>query len=79
MITKHKYSNTLLLGQATDITSNVDHVLGHESIETLDSRSLYDLASRLEDARNILLTLGDRVGREEREANPAEYANGVPF
>lgn len=76
---ERKFSNSLLLGQATDITSNVEHVLGHESIDTLDSRSLYDLATRLEDARNILLTLGDRLMREERDANPADFTNGVPF
>lgn len=76
---KAKLPNSLLLDQASDITSNVGSVLGHENMQTLDSRSLYELAERLENARNILLTLGDRVMRQEREAQPIELINGVPF
>ena len=76
---ERKFSNSLLLEQANDIASNVGLVLGHESIDTLDSKNLYDLASKLEDARNILLTLGDRVMRDERASETVDVTNGVPF
>ena len=60
-------TNNKMYAEAVDIVSNVDHVLVNERISTLDSKSLYDFAEKLERARNLMLTLGDRTYREERK------------
>ena len=60
-------SNNSLAVEAANLVSNVDQLMIHEILYSLDSRTIYDAASRLEDARNILLTLGDRVYKEERK------------
>ena len=59
--------NNTLAVQAANLVSNVDQLMIHEILYSLDSRTIYDAAARLEDARNILLTLGDRVYRDERK------------
>lgn len=64
--------NNTLAVQAANLVSNVDQLMIHEILYSLDSRTIYDAASRLEDARNILLTLGDRVYREERKNQVSE-------
>ena len=64
--------NNTLAVQAANLISNVDQLMIHEILYSLDSRTIYDAASRLEDARNILLTLGDRVYKEERKNQVSE-------
>jgi len=64
--------NNTLAVQAANLVSNVDQLMIHEILYSLDSRTIYDAASRLEDARNILLTLGDRVYKEERKNQVSE-------
>ena len=65
-------SNNSLAVEAANLVSNVDQLMIHEILYSLDSRTIYDAASRLEDARNILLTLGDRVYKEERKNQISE-------
>jgi len=51
----------------------------HEILYEADSSTIYSAAERLERARNILLTLGDRVYREERKSHTYDIIEGVPF
>ena len=64
--------NKTLAVQAANLVSNVDQLMIHEILYSLDSRTIYSAASRLEDARNILLSLGDRVYKEDRKNQISE-------
>mgnify|MGYP001423087040 CR=1 FL=1 len=72
-------SNNSLAVEAANLVSNVDQLMIHEILYEADSSTIYSAAERLERARNILLTLGDRVEREERRSHTIDIINGVPF
>jgi hypothetical protein len=72
-------SNNSLAVEAANLVSNVDQLMIHEILYETDSRTIYSAAERLERARNILLTLGDRVYKEERRSKTVDIINGVPF
>jgi len=71
--------NNTLAVQAADLVANVDQLMNHEILNSTDSSTIYSAAERLERARNILLTLGDRVYREERKSHTYDIIEGVPF
>ncbi len=71
--------NNTLAVEAANLVSNVDQLMIHEILYETDSRTIYSAAERLERARNILLTLGDRVYREERKEHTKDIIDGVPF
>ena len=71
--------NNTLAVEAANLVSNVDQLLIHEILYATDSSTIYTAAERLERARNILLTLGDRVYKEERKAHTNDIIEGVPF
>jgi hypothetical protein len=72
-------SNNSLAVEAANLVSNVDQLMIHEILYEADSSTIYSAAERLERARNILLTLGDRVYRDERRSHTIDIINGVPF
>ena len=72
-------SNNSLAVEAANLVSNVDQLMIHEILYEADSSTIYSAAERLERARNILLTLGDRVYREERKEHTKDIIDGVPF
>jgi hypothetical protein len=72
-------SNNSLAVEAANLVSNVDQLMIHEILYEADSSTIYSAAERLERARNILLTLGDRVYRDERRSHTTDIINGVPF
>jgi hypothetical protein len=72
-------SNKSLAVEAANLVSNVDQLMIHEILYEADSSTIYSAAERLERARNILLTLGDRVYRDERRSHTIDIINGVPF
>lgn len=72
-------NNNTLAVEAANLVSNVDQLMIHEILYEADSRTIYTAAERLERARNILLTLGDRVYKEERRSHTIDIIEGVPF
>jgi hypothetical protein len=73
-------SNNSLAVEAANLVSNVDQLMIHEILYSQDSSStIYDAAAKLERARNILLTLGDRAYRDERKMHTVDIIEGVPF
>ena len=73
-------SNNSLAVEAANLVSNVDQLMIHEILYSQDSSStIYDAAAKLERARNILLTLGDRAYRDERKSHTVDIIEGVPF
>ncbi len=69
-----------ILSEAIDLVDGVDHVLANTMTQyDLSSRDCYNMADRLERARNILLTIGDRVYRDERRSQTVDIIDGVPF
>lgn len=72
--------NNTLAVEAANLVANVDQLMIHEILYSQDSsRTIYDAAERLERARNILLTLGDRAYKEERKSQTVDFIEGVPF
>ena len=53
------------INEANDIVSMVSAVMTNEGSD-MASKDVYDLVERLERARNLLLTVGDRKYHEER-------------
>jgi len=72
-----KTPNRVLFTEAANLSSNVDHILAHETLDGLDSRNLYDLAEKLERASRLLLVLGDRKMQDNLNQIPMD--EGVPF
>lgn len=71
--------NKTLAVEAANLVANVDQLMIHEILNDTDSRTIYYAVERLERARNILLTLGDRVYKEERKSQTVDFIDGVPF
>jgi hypothetical protein len=63
-------SNDLLAVEAANIITSVDQTMIHEIVfnnnHKPNSGDYYDIAEKLERARNIMLVLGDRIERIER-------------
>jgi hypothetical protein len=75
-----KVQTETILSEAIDLVDGVDHVLANTMTQyDLSSRDCYSMADRLERARNILLTIGDRVYRDERRSQTVDIIEGVPF
>jgi hypothetical protein len=75
-----KVQTETILSEAIDLVDGVDHVLANTMTQyDLSSRDCYNMADRLERARNILLTIGDRVYRDERRSQTVDIIDGVPF
>jgi hypothetical protein len=68
-----------LLSEAIDLVNGVDHVLANTlSQYDLSAKNCYDLAEKLERARNLLLVVGDR--KYQAELNQVSIpTDGVPF
>ena len=68
-----------LLSEAIDLVNGVDHVLANTlSQYDLSAKNCYDLAEKLERARNLLLVVGDR--KYQVELNQVSIpTEGVPF
>jgi len=68
-----------LLSEAIDLVNGVDHVLANTlSQYDLSAKNCYDLAEKLERARNLLLVVGDR--KYQAELNQVSIpTEGVPF
>lgn len=72
--------NNTLAVEAANLVANVDQLMIHEILYSQDSSStIYDAAARLERARNILLTLGDRAYKREQRSHTIDIIEGVPF
>lgn len=72
-------STQQLLADAIDLVRGADHVLANtQSLQDVNPNDCYDLAYKLEKARNLLLVIGDRKYQEELNeiSIPTE---GVPF
>jgi hypothetical protein len=68
-----------LLSEAIDLVNGVDHVLANTmSQHDLSAKNCYDMAEKLERARNLLLVVGDR--KYQAELNQVSIpTDGVPF
>ena len=68
-----------LLSEAIDLVNGADHVLANTlSQYDLSAKNCYDLAEKLERARNLLLVVGDR--KYQVELNQVSIpTEGVPF
>ena len=68
-----------LLSEAIDLVDGVDHVLANTMTQyDLSAKNCYDLAEKLERARNLLLVVGDRKYQAELNQVPIS-TEGVPF
>jgi hypothetical protein len=68
-----------LLSEAIDLVNGADHVLANTlSQYDLSAKNCYDLAEKLEHARNLLLVVGDRKYQAELNQVPMS-TEGVPF
>jgi hypothetical protein len=75
-----KIQTETLLSEAIDLVDGIDHVLANTMTQyDLSASNCYDLAERLERARNILLTVGDRMYNQERKSQTLDIIQGVPF
>lgn len=55
-------STEQLLADATNLVRGADHVLANtQSLQEVNPNDCYDLAYKLEKARNLLLVIGDRT------------------
>ena len=67
-----------MLYDAANLVSGADHLLANTRFESqLSAKDCYDLAEKLERARNLLLVAGDR--KYQTELNKIPMAEGVPF
>jgi hypothetical protein len=68
-----------LLSEAIDLVNGADHVLANTLSQLdLSAKNCYDLAEKLERARNLLLVVGDR--KYQAELNQVSIPiEGVPF
>jgi hypothetical protein len=73
-----KKQTETLLSEAIDLVNGADHVLANTlSQYDLSAKNCYDLAEKLERARNLLLVVGDR--KYQAELNKIPVSEGVPF
>jgi len=73
-----KKQTETLLSEAIDIVNSVDHVLANTMTQyDLSAKNCYDMAEKLERARNLLLVIGDR--KYQNDLNKMPMAEGVPF
>jgi hypothetical protein len=71
-------STQQLLADAIDLVRGADHVLANtQSLQDVNPNDCYDLAYKLEKARNLLLVIGDR--KYQAELNQIPVSEGVPF
>lgn len=71
-------STQQLLADAIDLVRGADHVLANtQSLQDINPNDCYDLAYKLEKARNLLLVIGDR--KYQDELNKIPVSEGVPF
>ena len=70
-------STQQLLADAIDLVRGADHVLANtQSLQDVNPNDCYDLAYKLEKARNLLV-IGDR--KYQAELNQIPVSEGVPF
>lgn len=73
-----KKQTETLLSEAIDLVNAADHVLANTMTQyDLSAKDSYDLAEKLERARNLLLVIGDR--KYQSELNQILLPEGVPF
>ena len=73
-----KKQTETLLSEAIDLVDAADHVLANTMTQhELSAKDCYDLAEKLERARNLLLVVGDR--KYQTELNKIPLPEGVPF
>ena len=73
-----KKQTETLLNEAIDLVNGVDHVLANTTSQyDLNAKNCYDMAEKLERARNLLLVVGDR--KYQSDLNKIPLAEGVPF
>ena len=71
-------SNAQIIYDAANLVSSTDHLLANTRYESqLSAKDCYDLAEKLERARNLLLVAGDR--KYQIELNQIPLPEGVPF
>jgi len=72
-------SNAQIIYDAANLVSGADHLLANTRYESqLSAKDCYDLAEKLERARNLLLVAGDR--KYQAELNQVSIpTEGVPF
>lgn len=71
--------NKTLAVEAADLIANVDQLMIHEVSGEADSSTCYDIAAKLERARNLLLVLGDRAYKREQRSHTIDIIEGMPF
>ena len=70
--------NAQIIYDAANLVSGADHLLANTRFESqLSAKDCYDLAEKLERARNLLLVAGDR--KYQAELNQIPVSGGVPF
>jgi hypothetical protein len=70
--------NAQIIYDAANLVSGADHLLANTRFESqLSAKDCYDLAEKLERARNLLLVAGDR--KYQTELNQIPLPEGVPF
>ena len=73
-----KKQTETLLSEAIDLVDAADHLLANTMTQyDLSAKDCYDLAEKLECARNLLLVVGDR--KYQTELNKIPLPEGVPF
>jgi hypothetical protein len=73
-----KKQTETLLSEAIDLVDAADHLLANTMSQyDLSAKDCYDLAEKLECARNLLLVVGDR--KYQTELNKIPLPEGVPF
>ena len=73
-----KKQTETLLSEAIDLVDAADHLLANTMSQyELSAKDCYDLAEKLECARNLLLVVGDR--KYQTELNKIPLPEGVPF
>jgi hypothetical protein len=73
-----KKQTETLLSEAIDLVDAADHLLANTMTQyDLNAKDCYDLAEKLERARNLLLVVGDR--KYQTELNKIPLPEGVPF
>ena len=71
-------SNAQIIYDAANLVSGADHLLANTRYESqMCAKDCYDLAEKLERARNLLLVAGDR--KYQAELNKIPVSEGVPF
>jgi hypothetical protein len=70
-----KKQTETLLNEAIDLVNGVDHVLANTmSQHDLSAKNCYDMAEKLDRARNLLLVVGDRKYQSDLNKIPEGFA-----